>query len=153
MLREVYTTHAGPGLQAVLYLLRKNGIVPTVLDDPDPVLLQKAYFHCFIRIAVEDCDFERAVSILAEWEKESAAGIGRTSRDLHVFLLKCLILSVGISLTSAMFVHWETAITIFAVSLLPSLLLVSITDGMKRKRAGKHGKGREKAPAERKARH
>lgn len=84
----VYKAHPGPELKAVLTVLRKARLNPVVLDNIDPVLIQKSYGLSTVRVAVAPVQANKARKVLRDHEAQAAPVVRSQSR---LFVIQLLI--------------------------------------------------------------
>ncbi len=89
MPRVVYRAYPGAHLQRVLGVLRRHGLTPFVLDNPDPHPLMRyaAKGTYSIRVAVRDEEYETAAAAIRAWIEKDAPDVKRHARAFHRQLL------------------------------------------------------------------
>ena len=93
----VYKAHPGPELKAVLTMLRKARLNPVVLDNMDPVLIQKSYGLSTVRGAVPPDQANQARQVLQDHEAQAAPVVRSQSRLFVMQLLISLVVGVIVS--------------------------------------------------------
>ncbi len=93
----VYKAHPGPELKAVLTMLRKARLNPVVLDNMDPVLIQKSYGLSTVRVAVPPDQANQARQALQNHEAQAAPVVRSQSRLFVMQLLISLVVGVIVS--------------------------------------------------------
>lgn len=76
----------------IINLLKRNGLNPVSLDNPDPTLLYASKGTVRVRIAVPKDQAGQARKVLTDWERSAKTSVGAITQSLRMqFLLSILI--------------------------------------------------------------
>lgn len=93
---SVYKAHP-ENVRQVLKTLRRRGLHPVALDDPDPTVVYASRWTYVARIAVPSDEVDAAREALANMELHSAPTVRALDRCLKRMLLRSLLVAVGVA--------------------------------------------------------
>ena len=127
----VYEAHTDTAKRASR-MLRRAGLHPAVLDDPDPtVAYMSRHFPCIIRIAVPAEEAPSARGVLAAMEKGAAPVVNALDRRLRrAFLAGCAAWTVSACMLRLIQGTWERVPWLVVAAIgAAALLLVANAKG------------------------